>query len=81
MNDPTEDIRREMVGELNAAMSEREVLEAEHGQVWDTTQLSEDYEVQGFLAPMVVVTRKSDKALGSLLFQHNPRFYFDFKKD
>ena len=58
----------------------RKSLEAAHGQVWDTAQLQEDFTVQGFLAPCVVVTRKSDGAKGSMEFTHMPRFYFDFRE-
>ena len=60
MSDPTEPIRRQMLAEINATPGSREALEAEHGQVWDTKQLGEDYEVLGFAAPLVVVRRKSD---------------------
>ena len=79
--DPTENIRRAMVEEINAAPGSREALEAQHGQVWDTTELGRDFEVRGFSAPFVVVRRKADGVLGSLMFQHGPRFYFDFKAD
>lgn len=79
--DPTESARRQMVSEINAAPGSREALEAEHGQVWDTTQLSQDFEVLGFLAPFVMVRRKSDSQRGSLTFQHNPRFYYAFVAD
>jgi hypothetical protein len=78
MSDPTEAIRREMVATINAVPGSREALEAEHGQVWDTKQLGEDYEVLGFAAPLVVVRRKSDGVRGSLYFQHSPRLYFGF---
>lgn len=57
---------------------ERNELEAKYGQVWDTKQLQEDYSVEGFGAPYVVVTRDSDGKRGSLTFQASPRFYFDF---
>jgi hypothetical protein len=56
-------------------------LEKEYGQVWDTQELTRDYEVKGFMAPFIVVKRKSDGALGSLMFQHMPRFYYGFTKD
>lgn len=79
MSDPTETIRREMVAEINSDPGSREALEAKYGQVWDTSQLSQDFEVIGFGAPMVVVVRKSDGLKGSMLFQHSPRFYFQFK--
>jgi hypothetical protein len=54
-------------------------LEAEHGQVWDTQELGRDFVVQGFMAPYVVVQRKSDGQRGSLMFQHAPRLYFAFE--
>ena len=66
--DPTEDMRRTLVKEINLAPGSREALEAEHGQLWDTQQLSQDFEVMGFMAPFVVVRRKSDGRTGSLFF-------------
>ena len=51
------------------------------GRVWDTQELGKDFEVTGFMAPFVVVRRKSDGVKGSLMFQHSPRFYFDFTED
>ena len=79
MNDETEAIRRLQLAEINAQPGSREALEAEHGQVWDTRQLGEDFVVEGFLAPYVIVHRKSNGQRGSLMFQHNPRFYFSFE--
>ena len=81
MNDETESIRREMVAEINAQPGGREALEAAHGQVWDTAQLAADFEVLGFMAPFVIVRRKSDGKKGSLEFQHHPRFYYGFVAD
>lgn len=79
MNDPTETIRRERVAEINLQPGSREALEAQYGQVWNTDQLSEDFEVLGFMAPLVVVRRKSDGRKGSLEFQHSPRIYFNYQ--
>jgi hypothetical protein len=81
MKDETEGIRRAMVNEINSNPGSREALEKEHGQVWDTTQLDQDFEVKGFMAPFVVVKRKSDGVIGSLEFQHSPRFYYGFTPD
>jgi len=81
MNDPTEAIRREMVAEINAAPGSREYLEAKHGQVWDTAELQRDFEALGFMAPLVIVRRRSDGVRGSLMFQHNPRFYIGFQQE
>jgi len=81
--DPTEEIRREMVAEINSNPSPREMLEREHGRgnVWDTQELGNEFEVMGFMAPFCVVKRKSDGQLGSVMFQHSPRFYFNFQAD
>ena len=79
MTDPTEDIRRKLLVEINAQPGSREYLEAKHGQVWTRQQLSDDFEVLGFAAPLVVVRRKSDGQKGSLMFQASPRFYFGFE--
>jgi len=49
--------------------------------VWDTQELQRDFDVLGFMAPFVVVTRKADGKKGSLTFQHSPRFYYGFQAD
>lgn len=81
MNDPTETARRELLAQVNAQPGSREALEAEHGPVWDTGELARDFDVLGFAAPLVVVRRKSDGTMGSIFFQHAPRFYFGFLAD
>lgn len=59
----------------------REEAEAKFGQVWDTKELQQDFEVISFLAPVVMVKRKSDQKLGMMEFVHMPRFYFKFAED
>jgi len=81
MIDETEALRRKLCEKMNTAPLNRQELEIVYGQVWDTQQLGNDFSVQGFMAPFVVVKRKSDNAVGSLMFQHMPRFYFNFTKD
>lgn len=78
MPDETEHFRRQRLAEINAQPGSREALEAQHGRVWSTGELRQDFEVTGFLAPYVVVRRKSDGKKGSLEFQHSPRLYFNF---
>jgi hypothetical protein len=79
MIDETETIRRQRLTEINAEPGCREELEARHGQVWSPGEMSRDFEAIGFMAPLVVVRRLSDDKKGSLEFQHNPRFYFNFE--
>ena len=81
-HDVTEAARRERLAEINAEPGSREALEAQYIQVWDTQQLAQEFEVIGFLAPLVVVRRKADGVKGSLEFQHGPpRLYFNFVPD
>jgi hypothetical protein len=45
--------------------------------------MSRDFEAEGFMAPYVVVRRRSDGVRGSLEFQTNigARFYYNFQED
>ena len=81
MPDATEPYRRQRLVEINTEPGSREALEAQHGQVWNSEELSRDFEVIGFMAPLVVVRRKSDGKKGSLEFQHQPRLYFNLVLD
>jgi hypothetical protein len=87
-SDGTALIRQELVIDVNSRPTAgdsvpkdeaRLALEAQHGQVWDTDELSRDYEVTGFAAPFVVARRKADGVRGTLTFQHYPRFYWGFE--
>jgi hypothetical protein len=77
--DQTEGVRRALVIAVNIEPGSRAALEIEYGQVWNTKELTQDFDVQAFAAPFVVVRRKSDGKVGSLMFQHNPRYYFSFQ--
>lgn len=81
MEDPTEAGRRQRLADMQDEQGSREALEAKYGQVWDTEELSRDFEVIGFMAPYIVVRRKSDGVKGSLEFRHEPRFYYGFVKE
>jgi len=45
-----------------------------------TAEMQELYEVQGFSLGMCIVRRKSDGVLGTLDFDHAPRFYYNFQE-
>ena len=67
--------------DLNQIPEERSLLENEYGKdnVWDTDEMVNDFDVKGFMAPFVVVERKTDSAEGTLEFQHSPRYYYNWK--
>lgn len=79
--DRFESLRRERLTELNREPADRETLQARYGQVWDTAELTNSFEVVEFLAPFVLVRRRSDQQLGSMEFQNQPRFFFNFESD
>ena len=81
MQDDTEELRRAEQQEINSAAANRQDLEARHGQVWNTQELQQDFQVLGFMAPYVGVVRLSDGKRGTLRFQHSPRMYFDFHEE
>lgn len=57
-------------------------MEGKYGKnnVWNVHELQKDFHVLGFLAPYIACERKSDKVIGSMEFQHHPRFYFNFQR-
>ena len=77
----TDALRRMRLMAINAEPGDRAALEARHGHVWDSHELGREFEVRGYLAPIVVVRRRSDGVVGTLEFQHQPRFYFNWKED
>jgi len=59
-------------------MDRQQELESAYGETWTTAELQRDFEVEGFIAGIVEVRRRSDGARGSLDFDHMPRVYFNF---
>ena len=57
----------------------RAELEAVFGRVWDTRQLAAEFTITSIITPdALVVRRKVDGAVGTMTFQNQPRFYFQF---
>ena len=81
MSDPTEALRRVRIEELNQGDTTRAELEERYGQVWSTDEMTRDSDALGFMAPYIVVSRKSDGVRGSLEFRHSPRYYFNFQAE
>jgi hypothetical protein len=81
MINSTETLRRALVERITSESTSRENLEARYGEVFDTEQLREAFDVIGFAAPLVIVWHKQSGQRGTLFFQHDPRFYFSFEAD
>lgn len=82
----SEEERRRKVARINDAAEVtpekelREELEQKYGplNVWNSKEVSEEFVIEGFLAPYCTVIRRSDSAEGTLEFCHSPRFYYNF---
>jgi len=81
MSDPTEDVRRLATAVINADPGSRKDLESRYGDVWDTSELQKNFSVLAFAAPFCIVSRKSDNTKGTVTFQHDPRYYYDFQPE
>ena len=57
---------------------DRQALEAVYGKVWSEEEVAQVFRITAIIAPQVVVVRRSDGQVGTLTFQNDPRFYFDF---
>ena len=80
--DPTEATRRAMIKEQQTiGPLNRADLAMVHGDVYDTAEMTAKFRVKHFLAPFVVVERLLDNKLGTLEFQHEPRFYYGWQPD
>ena len=51
-----------------------------HTPQWSRDQMQRDFEVKGFSMLICVVTRRADGKLGSLDFDHAPRFYYGWQE-
>ena len=75
--DPTERMRAEIMARGLVEQS----FEQDRGPILDTKELIAQYEVIAYAAPFVVVRRRSDGVMGSLMFTHQPRIYFGWMAD
>jgi hypothetical protein len=85
--DDTEEIRKQLIHEINSRLPEDKKeryldLVCKYGaeNVFDTEALQKNFIAEGFMAPFVVVRRRSDNKKGVMQFCHSPRFYFDFQE-
>jgi len=53
-------------------------LEKRVGPVWDTDEMTKDFEVKNFSAPYAFVKHKKTGQEGSIEFRSRPRFYYNF---
>lgn len=58
---------------------DRQTLEAAHGKARNEEELAREFKVTAIIAQQIVVVRKADGQVGSLTFQYEPRYYFNFQ--
>jgi hypothetical protein len=71
--------RRTKMNDNSQTGQNRQALEAAHGNVWTEEEIAQEFRITAIIAPQVVVVRRSDGQVGSLTFQNDPRFYFNFQ--
>lgn len=76
-----ENMRRVATTIINALEAGKAQLEEIYGvgNVWNTEEMREEFEIESFCAPCCVARRKKDGVRGLFTFQHSPRFYFQFE--
>ncbi|HRR40152.1 MAG TPA: hypothetical protein P5244_02850 [Syntrophales bacterium] len=80
-----EELQRYLIAAVNEQIpegatqgTERLSLEKEYGKVWSPEELAKEFRVLSILAPLVYVRNITTGQTGTLLFQHYPRYYYDF---
>lgn len=48
-------------------------------ECWTTEEVTQEFEILGFMAPFCTAVRISTGEKGSLLFVHRPRIYYGWK--
>ncbi len=46
-------------------------LEAKHGKVWTTSEMQDEFDALGFMAPFIIIRKRDTGERGSLMFTHS----------
>lgn len=76
-----EALRKTTAQIINSNPKSREELESLFIKVYDTTEMIESFSPISFAAPFIYVVEKATGKKGTLIFQHNPRFYYSFEEE
>jgi len=58
----------------------RKEIEDRVGQVWNTSELQDDFKIDGFMAPLCYGVHKETGVKITLAFTHSPRFYYGMRE-
>ncbi len=56
-----------------------QAIQEEGGECWSTEEVTQEFEILGFMAPFCTAVRRETGKKGSLLFVHRPRIYYGWK--
>ena len=56
-----------------------QAIQEEGGECWTTEEVTDEFEILGFLAPFCTAIRKATKEKGILAFVHRPRIYYGWR--
>ena len=69
-------MKQKQTSQADIPPTTREELAARHGQVWDTAELAREFVVTAIIDGSLVVRRKSDGSVGTLMYQDSLRYYY-----
>ncbi len=71
--------KAELLEELKEAYPDvYQAIQEEGGECWTTEEVTQEFEILGFMAPFCAAVRISTGEKGALAFVHRPRIYYDW---
>ena len=56
-----------------------QAIQEEGGECWSTEEVTQEFDILGFMAPFCVAVRISTGEKGALAFVHRPRIYYAWR--
>jgi hypothetical protein len=57
-----------------------QAIQEEGGECWSTEEVTQEFDILGFMAPYCVAVRKETGKKGALAFVHRPRIYYGWQE-
>jgi len=71
--------KESMLEELKEAYPEVHQAIQDDGECWTTEEVTDEFDILGFMAPFCTAVRKATKEKGTLAFIHRPRIYYSWR--
>ena len=71
------DNKQEMIDQIKEDYG----LDIDINESWTTSEVTEKFEIESFLAPFCFATERETGVKGSLTFIHHPRIYYSWQEE